>query len=115
MDHTFDAPSKLLDVYAIENRIRLTSTNEVLVAAERTIVDIVRQYLEPTLTNDAIRERAMAYTRDYLAVEDPIKAERTIVPALLRLDGEGAERRIVMTANHLVASISDFATARSRA
>ena len=73
MDHTFDTPSKLLDVYAIENRIRLTSTDEVLVAAERTIVDIVRQYLEPTLTNDAIRERAMAYTRDYLAVEDPIK------------------------------------------
>jgi hypothetical protein len=73
MDHTLDTPSKLLDVYAIENRIRLTSTDEVLMAAEQTIVSIVRQYLEPTLTNDAIRERALAYTRDPLAEEDPIK------------------------------------------
>ena len=73
MDHAPDTPSKLLEAYAIENRIRLTSTDDVLTAAERTVVHIVRQYLEPTLTNDAIRERALAYTRNHMAVEDPIK------------------------------------------
>ncbi len=74
MDHTLDTPSKLLDVYAIENRIRLTSTDEVLTAAaEQTIARIVKQYLAPTITGDAIRERAMAYAKDQGAVDHPIR------------------------------------------
>jgi hypothetical protein len=59
LDKTLDTPSKLLDLYAIENRIRLTSTDEVLAAAEQTIMRVVRQYLELTMTEDVIRERAL--------------------------------------------------------
>jgi hypothetical protein len=33
MDHTLDIPSKRVDLYAIEIRIRLTATSEVRVAS----------------------------------------------------------------------------------
>lgn len=73
LDNTLDNPSKLLALYAIANRIRLTSTDEVLKAAEHTMMRIVKQFLEPSMTEDAVRERALAYTRDSQALEDPIK------------------------------------------
>ena len=67
MGNALDTPSRLLDVYAIENRIRLSSTDEVLAAAEQSIKRVVKLYLEPVMTADAIRERALAYTSDQLA------------------------------------------------
>lgn len=59
LENSFKEPSKLIPVYALLSRIRLSSSTEVLATAERLVREIIAIYSEPNLTPDEIRSRAM--------------------------------------------------------
>ena len=71
LDHALDHPEKLLQAYAILNRIRLFSPESVLAAAERTVRQAVTTYLEPNLTIEEIHAHI---ARDV----DPLRAARDV-------------------------------------
>ncbi len=60
-------PSTLVPIYALENRIRLNASEEVVQAARSAIQEIVESYRRPTMTEEDIRRGA------YLDVKDPVK------------------------------------------
>jgi hypothetical protein len=60
-------PSTLVTIYALGNRIRLNSSEEVVQAAERTVREIVESYRMPKMTAEDIRSQA------YLEVRDTVK------------------------------------------
>lgn len=51
-----DSPAQLIKAYAILNRIRLTSSDEVVAVAEFTFKDIMEQYYQPNVTKDELHE-----------------------------------------------------------
>jgi hypothetical protein len=51
-------------VYALENRIRLTSTAPVVEAADQTVARIMAQYFAPNLTTDQMKEMALSRPAD---------------------------------------------------
>jgi hypothetical protein len=67
LDRQMEKASGLVTVYALENRIRLNASEEVIQAARRTIEKIVESYKRPNMTADEIRKGA------YLEIEDPLK------------------------------------------
>ena len=73
LDHTLDDPTKLFKVYALENRIRLTSSDEVVAAADQAIKRIVRQYFTPNLGPEELRELALTNFTDEVRREDPLR------------------------------------------
>jgi hypothetical protein len=60
-------PSTLVAIYALGNRIRLNSSQEVVEAAENTVREIIKSYRRPKMTAEEIRRQA------YLEIEDPVK------------------------------------------
>ena len=66
VDHSLDNPEKLIQVYALHNRIRLIASDAVDRAAAQTIAHIVAQYFKPNLTKDELRSVALSYTDDPL-------------------------------------------------
>jgi hypothetical protein len=50
-------PSALVTIYALANRIRLSSSEEVVQAAVSAIETIVEAYRWPTMTAEQIRQR----------------------------------------------------------
>lgn len=66
--HTLDKPEKLLPVYALVNRIRLSASPAVLAEAERLLSRITEQYFSRNLTVEELRE--LASSED----GDPLKA-----------------------------------------
>jgi hypothetical protein len=56
--HTLDKPEKLLPVYALINRIRLSSSPAVLSEAEHLLTRITEQYFARNLTVEELRELA---------------------------------------------------------
>ena len=56
MDKTLDSPSVLVQVYALQNRIRLSASEPVVAATELTIKSIVDQYFKPNLTMMQLHE-----------------------------------------------------------
>jgi hypothetical protein len=74
LDHTFDDPGKLLQIYALQNRIRLTSSDAVVAAADRTLYRILKQYFEQNITQQQFREElSLSLTDDRLKRDDPVK------------------------------------------
>jgi hypothetical protein len=67
LEHNFREAKQLIPGYALVSRIRLSSSTDVLVSAERVIRAIVSTYKEPNLTPEQIQLRAMNG-------EDPLKA-----------------------------------------
>jgi hypothetical protein len=57
----------LVAIYALENRIRLNASQELVQAAEDTIQQIVESYRRPTMTEEDISRGA------YLEIRDPVK------------------------------------------
>ena len=55
LDHTLDRPDKLLQIYALQNRIRLTSSDAVVTAADQTLRHILKQYFEENFTQESLR------------------------------------------------------------
>ena len=66
--HSLDDPEKLLPLYALTNRIRLTASQPVLSEAERMLTHITDQYFSPNLTVDEMRQLPHA------TGADPLKA-----------------------------------------
>lgn len=55
LDNSLDNPSTLIQVYALQNRIRLSSSDAVVRASEQTLHAIVLQYYQPKITMDQFR------------------------------------------------------------
>ena len=66
--HTLDEPEKLLGLYALTNRVRLTASPPVLAEAEHLLSHITDQYFSRNLTVQELRELA------HSARGDPLKA-----------------------------------------
>ena len=65
--HTLEDPEKLLALYALTNRIRLTASQPVLAEAERLLTHITDQYFSRNLTLQEMRQLA------HSAGADPLK------------------------------------------
>jgi hypothetical protein len=50
LDHSLDSPSVLIQIYGLLNRIRLTSSNSVVDAAEKSIDAIIERYFRPNVS-----------------------------------------------------------------
>ena len=66
MEHNVSDPQKLIPVYALLSRIRLSSSSQVLERAEEVVKTILTSYPEPNLTPEQIESRA-------LSGEDPLR------------------------------------------
>jgi hypothetical protein len=76
VDHSLDNPEKLINIYALHNRIRLISSDAVDRAAGQTIAHIVMQYFKPNLTKDELRSIALSDRDDpLLPFSDACRAE----------------------------------------
>jgi hypothetical protein len=60
LDHTLDSPSGLIQVYGLLNRIRLTSSDSVVKAAENSLAAILKQYFQPNISLAELRAKVMA-------------------------------------------------------
>jgi hypothetical protein len=60
LDHALDSPSVLIQVYGLLNRIRLTSSDSVVKAAEDSLAAIVKQYFQPNISIAELRAMVMA-------------------------------------------------------
>jgi hypothetical protein len=58
--HTLDEPEKLLQLYALINRIRLSASKPVLAEAERLLTHITEQYFAGNLSIEEMRDLARA-------------------------------------------------------
>ena len=68
LDHTLDRPETLQQAYTLVNRIRLTSCDAVLHAAEAAIQEILAAYRAPNMPIERFREISLA------EIHDPLKA-----------------------------------------
>jgi hypothetical protein len=66
LEHSVSDPQKLIPVYALLSRIRLSSSPGVLATAEEVIRAILISYPQPNLTAEQIQSRA-------LSAEDPLR------------------------------------------
>src|SRR5258707_4576799 len=66
LQHNVGDPQKLIPVYALLSRIRLSSSSRVLGTAEEVIKNILNSYPKPNLTPEQIESRA-------LSAEDPLR------------------------------------------
>ena len=73
LDHTLDNPEKLFQIYALQNRIRLTSSDAVVAAADQTLNLILKQYFEQNMTREQLRELILSLADDPLKGHDPLK------------------------------------------
>jgi hypothetical protein len=67
LEHQMEKPGNLVIIYALENRIRLNGSDEVVQAASKTIQAIVESYRRPAMTAEEISQGA------YLEIPDPVK------------------------------------------
>src|SRR5260221_4144254 len=68
LEHQMENPSSLVTIYALANRSRLSSSEEVVQAAMSAIETSIEAYRRPTMTAEKIRQGA------YLELHDPAKA-----------------------------------------
>ena len=68
-EHTLDKSERLLSIYSLVNRIRLSASDAVLAAAERALEAITEQYFKPNLSLEELH----ALTHDG-AIADPLKS-----------------------------------------
>ena len=68
LDHSLDRPETLQQAYTLVNRIRLTSSDAVLHAAEAAIQEILATYRAPNIPIEKLRDMPLA------EVHDPLKA-----------------------------------------
>jgi len=66
LEHNSSEPQKLIPIYALLSRIRLSSSAGVLGTAEEVIITILTSYPKPNLTGEQIDSRA-------LSAEDPLR------------------------------------------
>ena len=64
--HKLEDPEKLLPLYALTNRIRLTASQPVVAEAERLLARITEQYFSRNLTVEEMRQLARSQDADPL-------------------------------------------------
>ena len=62
LDHKLDSPDKLFQIYALQNRIRLTSSDAVVAAADQTLRRILKQYFAENISHEALRDLTREFT-----------------------------------------------------
>jgi hypothetical protein len=67
LDHSLERPETFQQAYTLVNRIRLTSCDAVLRAAEKAIEEIIARYRAPNLPIEKLRDMPLA------ALHDPLK------------------------------------------
>jgi len=63
----------LFEVYGPQNRIRLTASNGVVAAAERSVHDIIKQYSGPNLVLEDLHRIVTLEVDDASYRQDPLK------------------------------------------
>jgi hypothetical protein len=58
LNRTLESPETLMNAYALLNRIRLTSSDSVVDAANQTINSIMEQYFRPNLSMEEVHKMA---------------------------------------------------------
>ncbi|MFO1312995.1 MAG: hypothetical protein U1F41_13120 [Burkholderiales bacterium] len=82
--HTLDQPEKLLPLYALMNRVRLTASAPVLSEAEKLLTRITDQYFSSNMSVEELRKLAHATASDPLrAFGDACRAELKSIRARL--------------------------------
>ena len=66
LDHQLKSPEQLFPLYAILNRIRLRSSEEVLTAADAATTGILERFFRPNLSPEELRETVLARRDDPL-------------------------------------------------
>ena len=85
LDHTLDTPDKLFALYALQNRIRLTSSDAVVAAADQALRRVLKQYFEQNITPQAFREElSISLTDDRPKRDDPLKPFSEVCRSELR-------------------------------
>jgi len=59
VQHTFQDPNRLIPLYALLSRIRLSSSSKVVESAERVLATIFKTYSEPNLTPEEFHSRGI--------------------------------------------------------
>ncbi len=67
LNRTLENPETLMNAYALMNRIRLTSSDAVVDAADQTIKNIIEQYFQPNLSIEELHKI------EALGHQDPLK------------------------------------------
>ena len=67
LEHDLEDPERLNALYAMQNRIRLFASEEVLVQADRAVTQVIETYFSPNLSPEELRK--ILVTRPH----DPLK------------------------------------------
>jgi hypothetical protein len=73
LDHTLDTPDKILNIYALENRIRLCASEPVVAAAAQAIQWIGEQYMKENLAPGELKKLVLTAFKDPENRNDPLK------------------------------------------
>jgi len=73
LDHSFEHPDRFLTIYALENRIKLCSSESVIAAAEQAIQQIGTQYMKENLAPGELRQLVLTAFHDRERRNDPLK------------------------------------------
>jgi hypothetical protein len=84
IQHNFQDPSMLLPTYALLSRMRLSSSTDVLVSAERLIKDIINTYSGPNLTPEEIQSSASKRQDPLIEFSNICRAELEAMQKQLR-------------------------------
>ena len=68
LDHSLEKAEILVKVYALHNRIRLLSSDEVVDAATQAIKHILERYFAPSVTRAELQELALTMNEDPLRI-----------------------------------------------
>jgi len=66
LDHTLEKPERIADVYALQNRIRLTSSRVVVDAGDEVMHRILERYYSPKMTPEEMETYALSMHDDLL-------------------------------------------------
>jgi len=66
LDHTLEKPERIADVYALQNRIRLTSSQVVVEAGDEVMHRILERYYSPKMTPEEMETYALSLHDDLL-------------------------------------------------
>jgi hypothetical protein len=73
LDHSLDTPDKILNIYALENRIRLCASEPVVAAAAWAIQCIGEQYMKENLAPGELRHLVLTAFDDPERRNDPLR------------------------------------------
>ncbi|MGZ8229963.1 MAG: hypothetical protein ACXW2A_09105 [Burkholderiales bacterium] len=74
LDHSLESPDKILNIYALQNRIRLCASESVVAATEQVIAWIGEQYMKENLAPGELRQLVLSAFHDPQKRNDPLKS-----------------------------------------